>query len=74
MSEALATNRYYLNNIFHPYIFSLEAKQDDITNPEQRAVQKFKVFLTLPVITCVVMHPSEVTVPPRDSMTYLYEK
>lgn len=40
------------------------------TNPEQRAVQKFKVLLAFPVITCVVALPCEVTTPPRSSTIY----
>ena len=36
-------------------------------NPEHKAVQKFKVLLTLPARTCVHKLPSAVRVPPRSS-------
>ena len=42
-----------------------------MTDPEQRAVKKFRVFLTFPVTTCVLVLPSEVTAPPRFSITYI---
>lgn len=41
-----------------------------ITNPEHRAVQKFRVLLAFPVITCVVALPCEATAPPRSSTIY----
>lgn len=41
-----------------------------MTNPEHRAVQKFRVLLAFPVITCVVALPSEVTAPPRSSTIF----
>jgi hypothetical protein len=40
------------------------------TNPEDKAVQKFKVVLTFPVTTWVLTLPSGVTAPPRVSITY----
>lgn len=41
------------------------------TNPEQRAVQKFRVFLTFPVTTWELILPSQVTTPPKFSITYI---
>lgn len=49
-------------------------KDPNKTDPEQRAVQKFKVFLTFPVTTCVQRLPSAVTVPLRSSITYTQDE
>lgn len=40
------------------------------THPEHKAVQKLRVFLTFPVTTCVLALPSDITIPPRVSITY----
>ena len=42
-----------------------------MTDPQQRAVKKFRVFLTFPVTTCVLVIPSEVTAPLSFSITYI---
>lgn len=47
---------------------------DNKTNPEHRAVQKFSVFLTFPVTTCVLKLPSHITAPPRSSITCITKK
>lgn len=61
----LSKHQSQRDSTFHHYVYTIKAY------PEQRAVQKFSVFLTFPVTTCVLMLPSKVGEPPRFSITYI---
>lgn len=72
--------RMIYNYILHVWVVSIfscwsvfwptynEAVVCGDTDPEHKALQKFNVFLTFPVTTCVHSLPSEVTNPPRSSI------